>query len=213
MRRGLIIHQSPPAFWVKTSRTTQDTVNQEDTQGHPQRAQANHGTDTPSTPKAQTHTETNPHQPKAGKQWVNTRNLSATLFTGGNQSPRTQTPPSTGLCFIHQLCRTTFSLCISQQIVYTWCIPTKIWFDNTLASEGYNEINNSLKFIHNWRQPTNILLMPKRADVVLFHIYSCVDRRPVQGQHSVYAFHSKLLLGLFLRKNDLTILLHEITMK
>ena len=94
MRRGLIIHQSPPAFWVKTSRTTQDTVKQEDTQGHPQRAQANHGTDTPSTPKAQTHTEANPHQPKAGKQWVNTRNLSATLFTGGNQSPRTQTPPA-----------------------------------------------------------------------------------------------------------------------
>ena len=62
---GLIIHQSPPACWVKTSRTTQDTVNQEDTQSHPQRAQAIHRTATPPIPKAQPHTETNPHQPKA----------------------------------------------------------------------------------------------------------------------------------------------------
>ena len=70
MRRSLIIHQSPPACWVKASHTTQDTVNQEDTQNHPQRAQANHGTatpPTPPTPKARTHTETNLHQPKAGQ--------------------------------------------------------------------------------------------------------------------------------------------------
>ena len=49
-RRGFIIHQFPPAYRVKASRTTQDTVNQEDTQGHPQRAQANHRTATPPTP-------------------------------------------------------------------------------------------------------------------------------------------------------------------
>ena len=65
MRRGLIISQSPPACWVKASHTTQGTVNQEDTQDHPQKSQANHGTATPPTLKAQTHTEANPHQPKA----------------------------------------------------------------------------------------------------------------------------------------------------
>ena len=44
MRRRLIIDQSPPTCWAKASHTTQDTVNQEDAQGNPQRAQANHGT-------------------------------------------------------------------------------------------------------------------------------------------------------------------------
>ena len=67
MRRGLIIHQSLPACWVKATRTTQDTVNQEDTQSHPQRAQANHRTATPPTPKAQTHIETNPTSQKPDK--------------------------------------------------------------------------------------------------------------------------------------------------
>ena len=31
----------------------------------------------------------------------------------------------------------------------------------------------------------------------------------ISGQHSVYAFHSKLLLGVFLQKYDLAIFLHE----
>ena len=35
-----------------------------------------------------------PISQKPDKQWMNTRNLSARLLTGGNQSPRTQTPPS-----------------------------------------------------------------------------------------------------------------------
>ena len=82
MRRRLIIHQSPPACLLKASRTTQDTVNQEDTQGHPQRAQANHGTATPPSPKAQTHTETNPHQPKARQTMSEHQKL--IFLTGGN---------------------------------------------------------------------------------------------------------------------------------
>ena len=35
-----------------------------------------------------------PTSQKPDKQWVNTRNLSARLLTGGNQSPHTQTPPA-----------------------------------------------------------------------------------------------------------------------
>ena len=80
MRRGLIFHQSPPACTVKASRTTQDTVNQEDTQGHPQRAQANHTTATPPTPKAQTDTETNPNQSK-------TRQTMGENYWSGNIPP------------------------------------------------------------------------------------------------------------------------------
>ena len=37
-----------------------------------------------------------PTSQKPDKQWVNARNLSARLLTDGNQSPHTQTPPSTG---------------------------------------------------------------------------------------------------------------------
>ena len=50
-RRGLAIHQFPPACKVRVSFTAQDTMNQEDTQDHPQSAQANPGTATPHTPK------------------------------------------------------------------------------------------------------------------------------------------------------------------
>ena len=92
MRRGLIIYQSPPACWVKAPRTTQHTVNQENTQGHPQRAPM----EQPHHPhrKCKRTLKPIPTSQKPDKQWVNTKNLSATLLTTGNQSPRTQTPPA-----------------------------------------------------------------------------------------------------------------------
>ena len=93
MRRGLIIHQPPLACWVKASRTTQDTVNQEDTQGHPREPRPT--TEQPHHPhrKRKRTLKPIPTSQKPDKQWVNTRNLSATLLTGGNQSPCTQAPP------------------------------------------------------------------------------------------------------------------------
>ena len=76
--------------------------------------------------------------------------------------------------------RTTFSLCISQQIV-TWCIPTKIWFDNTLASEGYNEINNSSNLFITDELSSRNPVVPKRADVVC----SCVDYQCKEFQDNI----------------------------
>ena len=61
---------------------------------YPKRALASYGQPHHPQRKAQTHAETNLTSQKPDRQWVNTRNLSARLLTGGNQSPRTQTPPA-----------------------------------------------------------------------------------------------------------------------
>ena len=93
MRRGHIIHHSPPACWVTASCTTQGTVNRE---GHPQRAQANHGTTTPPTPKAQTHTETNPHQSKARQIMGEHKKLICHTLDWWKSIPTHTNTPSTG---------------------------------------------------------------------------------------------------------------------
>ena len=83
-------HPSVPASMLsKASRTTQDTVNQEDNPESPGQPQNSHTTH---TKKRKCTLKPIPTFQKPDKQWVNTRNLSATLLTGGNQSPRTQTP-------------------------------------------------------------------------------------------------------------------------
>ena len=87
---------------------------------------------------------------------------------------------------------------------YSLHIPTEIWLDNTPASEGYNEINNSSNLLMTDELLSGNAVVPKRADAYTWVVLRPVER--ISGQHSGYAFHSKLLLGVFLQKYDLTIL-------